>query len=647
MKSRQLRKVQFCVAVAIFFVGVLGYTLYSYQNLRGQMLQIVDGKLQVAAYATADLLGAELHAGLRDKNTISPEKDFEIALALTEFVRKIGIAYVYTMVRRDGQVYFVTSSATEQELTENRYQKAYFSIYHEAPQAVNAAFDDAQIRFAEYQDRWGSFRSIFVPLNAADGSQYLVGADIDIDRVNVISRASAAHALLVSMFIALIGFPLIYFLSRSIRREAAIEIAHLHTDVLTGLPNRQKLIEDLKNCEHPNLAVINIDRFREVTNIYGPAVGDAVLSQFANRVLGFSHPQLKNYRVYRLHGDEFAALVDQDIPEPELEQIFRQFFKYLTEAEYFIHDDRKIALKINMGAVTGEQDALTLADMAMRQAKDTNQSVVVYDRKLRLPQAYRHNLQQIDELRSALDEDRMVPYFQPLKNTRTGEIDKYEVLTRMLDADGCVLQQPKEFLPVAYRYRLYRHIIMHVFPRALAEVADTGHTISLNFSVRDIENPSTSMFILNTLKQSGLGHQVQFELLENESMVNRGRMIKFFHDLKALGCRLGVDDLGKEYSNFDRLLKLPIDFVKIDGQLMQQIARNEGAQKLVKKIVSFANDRGLETVAEQCSTKEICDAAEYLGVDYLQGFYIGKPSPCLEPVRTIDFLKEASIQDIH
>jgi EAL domain-containing protein (putative c-di-GMP-specific phosphodiesterase class I) len=184
---------------------------------------------------------------------------------------------------------------------------------------------------------------------------------------------------------------------------------------------------------------------------------------------------------------------------------------------------------------------------------------------------------------------------------------------------------PDEFIPLAHRTKIYYKVIRVMLQQAIEFVNKHNCDVSINIDVTDINNPRTQTFIFDSLKSSGRAKNIQFELLENEVINDYTSVIEFINKIKVLGASIGIDDLGKGHSNFDRLIRLPVDFVKIDRSIILYLLKDSQALKLTKEIVAMAHGNGLKVVAEYCESKEISDLAIELGVDYLQGHYLGEP----------------------
>ena len=153
----------------------------------------------------------------------------------------------------------------------------------------------------------------------------------------------------------------------------------------------------------------------------------------------------------------------------------------------------------------------------------------------------------------------------------------------------------------------------------------TGKNFSVNLSYEDISNKSLTNFLFDILSESGVGDKITFEILESESIKDYSKLQGFISELKQFGCKVAADDFGAGYSNFEHLIHLDLDYIKIDGSIVKNILTNDSSKIIAQTIVEFAKKLNIKTVAEYVSSEEIYDAVKEIGVDYAQGYYVGKP----------------------
>lgn len=622
---------QLTILAGCYLGGLLIFAIFSYHSTKNHLLADIDRRLEITARASALLFPDSLHQTPISAQ-LSQDKELAIAKTLTNLSRSLDLAYIYTVVKDENQFRFTSSSATPNELIgENpKYKFIYWSSYPEASQGLKRSFAESKIQFDEYSDRWGSFRSIFLPVSKLGQAPYVIGVDIEKSHVHALAKKSVLEALATILLLSLICLPMYLYTRRVIVAHAALKERAFLFDEITQLPNKRRLEMDLQNCKHPHLIMLNIDRFYYVTSTYGQAFGDHVLSEFAYNLANYSHPELDSHQVYHIHLDEFAILVDKAFTDNTNEIIFNDFYQKVCNAKYRMPDDKLINFDAHFGASVEMSDSIEVSQLALREAQDKNLSIVVFKEDSDLPSAYASSLEKIQLIKKAIKSKRIIPYYHPIVSARTGKIEKYEVLSRIVDKSGEVIMMPDEFIPLMIRARIYSQLSLHILISSIEMVQRTRVRLSLNFCTHDILDPIASKRLLKTIARSGIASLLQFELLETDSLVPELTLKRFILKLKALGCQVGLDDLGKAYSNFDRLTSLPIDFVKIDRGVMQQIslggADNTQALVLAERIVRFAKSKNIETIAEYCHSKELCELATGFGIDYLQGFWLAEPS---------------------
>jgi EAL domain-containing protein (putative c-di-GMP-specific phosphodiesterase class I) len=164
-----------------------------------------------------------------------------------------------------------------------------------------------------------------------------------------------------------------------------------------------------------------------------------------------------------------------------------------------------------------------------------------------------------------------------------------------------------------------------VLEKSFQKFENLPFEFSVNISYEDIENPDFLDFIKELLKKYNISNKVVFEILEDESIKNYNLLISFVDEVKALGCKVAIDDFGSGYSNFEHLLKMNIDYLKIDASLIKNIATNENSYKITKTIIEFAKNLNLKTIAEFVENEEIFNIVRSLGADYSQGYFFSAP----------------------
>lgn len=415
---------------------------------------------------------------------------------------------------------------------------------------------------------------------------------------------------------------IIYYVG--IKRDITKEKEIFYTDKLTGLPNRLKLIEDIKIYKDSKLLLINVDSFKEINDVYGYEVGDRVIKALADRIKSLCENY--QYNVYRLNADEFAVLVNKYIEDKSVHLLVNELINHIESVPIQI-EDFEVKLDITIGVSEGnEKDYKNLierADMALNYARQHKKPYIIYTEELDMQKKYQENQIWIQRLKDAIKNDYFVVYYQPIINNYTGKVEKYESLIRM-KLDGKIIS-PFSFLNVAKKSRLYPAITKKVIDETL-KLAE-NYEISVNLSVLDILNEEVKNYIIDKIKKGK--YNLTVEILESEGVENYEEVKMFIDILKEFNCKVALDDFGCGYSNFGHTLKLGVDIIKIDGSIIKDIDKNYQSQVIVETIVNFAKNLGMKTVAEFVHSKEVFEKVKEIGVDYSQGFYLGEPKPYL------------------
>ena len=625
-----ISKTRLAAAILFYFIGILLVGLLSYRQALRLGIAEFDNRLEASVKASALIIPDELHTRATLNGQRTRATDMKLAMAIQRLTEAQDIAFLYTLIKREDQWYFTSSNPTPEELED---PGVYASAWME-PTTDNTAFYDRVLQsgkpsYQKVKDRYGNFYTYLTRRSSNDGSLYLVGADIDISNIVRLAKRSAVISAVSAVVATLLILPLIFLLFAAAIHQKNTVIRHHTRDRLTGLPNRNRLLEDIEKINKPRLTILDIDKFRDIATVYGPASGDNLIRQFAVFITNYTHPDIANIHVYRLHSDEFALLISEDdvSSQSKLNEAMRDFYRSIVQQDFYV-PGKTVRLNIYMGVASYHEDIFTLAYMALYEAKERRETLISYDSLPSLPDHYVKNIKRKEEIIVALEENRIAVFFQPIVDAKTRLLKKVECLARIVDHEGNVALLPQDFLPTMQRYRLYhifsQRVIKQVFHKA-AQHSDLIFTI--NVSLQDIHHFPTREIIINEAKASKHCSRIEFEILEDECHEDLDSVSIFFNRLRSLGCRVGIDDLGKAHSNLDRLVHLPVDFIKLDGCVVGELVRDRELQAFTKKALNYAKAKHLQTIAEYCSNAQIADIADRTGFDFLQGFYFGTPTP--------------------
>jgi len=393
------------------------------------------------------------------------------------------------------------------------------------------------------------------------------------------------------------------------------------TDHMTQLPNRQKLLEDLEEEKLLKLAIINVEKFKEINEYYGFDVGDRLLVELSNIL----SKQLSAYqtRLYKLPGDEFAILADNSISKDSFRKLIKDILKVIRIYNFQI-DSFRFTIRAISGA-SMQKNYFINAEMATNHAKIIGKEFVFFDENIDIKKKLIDNVNWTHKLKEAIEDDRIVVFVQSINSNSSENIKKYECLVRMLDTDGTVIS-PSQFLTVSKRSRLYPMITKIVIQKAVSYFKDKDGYFSINLTLEDILNDEIVDFLKQKInKYDGLGNRLIIEIVEDEGIENYNEVSAFIENMKFLGCKIAIDDFGTGYSNFDYLMKLNVDFIKIDGSIIKNIAHDYNAKIVTELIVDFAKRLNIQTIAEFVYNEEVYETVKTMGVDFSQGYFLGKP----------------------
>jgi len=407
----------------------------------------------------------------------------------------------------------------------------------------------------------------------------------------------------------------------------------LYIDPSTGLPNRRKLFEDVEKVENPSLILINVDSFREFNDFYGNDVGDYIIKEIAKRIYLVLPDE--HWRLYKLQADEYAVLITKKVSVLDIERFLVVIEEEINNKSFFFNDN-EIEISVSMGIAVWEnviksknkwRELIIKADMALKRAKRLNKNFIFYNDSFQIVKEYEKNIYWAKQIRKAIKEDRIITFYQPIVNNLNHRIEKYESLVRLIDEEGNIVL-PSNFLEVSKKSKLYPYITRIVLERCLNTFKNTDLSVSVNISILDILDPETYQFIERKLKENfHMAGRLVFEIVESEGVENYAYVKNFADMVKSLGCKIALDDFGSGYSNFSHIMKLNVDFLKIDSSLIRDIHIDRNAELIVQTIVTFSKWLGIKTIAEYVHSKEVFDKILQLGIDYSQGFYFGEPKP--------------------
>lgn len=407
---------------------------------------------------------------------------------------------------------------------------------------------------------------------------------------------------------------------------------HYQFDKLTGIHNREIMIDDIehRNEEFFQIALFDIDNFKGVNDFYGYQNGDLLIRKLSEIIV--NHLDISNSVLYHISIDEFALVSFTDGNNHDKVE-FKTFCKNIIESidhtPIKLNDKIELNISVSCGLTMNDDvwQGLKEADMALHHSKTSSKQIVDFTKEIGLHKKLELKMHWLAELKIAIAKGNVVPWLQPIFDNRSNKIVKFEALMRVIDSNESIIT-PYHFLDISKPTKVYEKISSLMIMKTLEYFATNHDHFNVNVSWEDIRFKSTVNLIKHYLDEyENLGNRMTIELVESESVENYDIFHEFIDSMKNYGVKIALDDFGSGYSNFVYLDKIKADYVKIDGTLIQDMMKNENTLFIVEAIVSIAKKFDIETVAEFVSDEATFNKVKELGIDYSQGYFIGKPRP--------------------
>ncbi len=419
---------------------------------------------------------------------------------------------------------------------------------------------------------------------------------------------------------------------------------HASHDELTGVSNRKmleaRLARVLESAHSEGschaLAVLDVDQFKIINDTCGHDAGDELLRQVARLLRDVIR---KRDTLARIGSDEFALLLEDCALDDAIESA--DAARRSIEAAPFVWNGVQYPISASAGVVALDagcdtvMSALAMADTACYAAKDSGRNRLhVYQAGDVRVEARHGEMRWVTRIGEALRNDRFELSLQEIVPIAgDGDGDHYELLIRMRDDDGGLIL-PNEFLPAAEHYNLAAELDRWVIGHALRWLSEHPallsrlHLCSINLSGQSFGDDEVLNFILDQIERHEVApSKLCFEVTETAAISDIVQATRFICTLRERGCLFALDDFGSGFSSFSYLKSLPVDFVKIDGSFVRDIANDSIDLAMVKSINDIGHVVGKKTIAEFVEDENVLALLKVVGVDYAQGYEIGRPTP--------------------
>ncbi len=444
---------------------------------------------------------------------------------------------------------------------------------------------------------------------------------IDYSENRLSSLLNASVEVLTYLFLILL---IILFLFISYVLYTRYNRYKIYLNPQTNTLNRIYMTDNYDKIDFKKyyVALADIDFFKRVNNRYGQENGDKVIISVIKIIASFLE---KDDMLIQYSGEEFLIFVSKDNRGESEAREFLEQIRMAVERTKFTIANEQFSLTISIGVLLRTevekslQEVIHKADTALYECKHNGRNTISYFDIGQTKKLYR------EKLKEMIESEKLVCYYQPIRDLVTKELHHYEALLRIEDGDNVIF--PDKILPDLEDSYLYTHLTKRVIEYNIKKLrADQKMKISINLSADDLINDS----ILAILAQNAdLANRLFIEILENKS-IDYKKVELSLGKLKLFGYKICIDDFGSGYSNLNHLLNLSIDYLKIDGSIIKEIHHDKKAYSLVKTFAQFCRQNKIEVIAEFIDNQEVVDILKSFGVKYGQGWYFSKAVPYYE-----------------
>lgn len=610
----------------------LSFNIYSWYRLSYlKAKESIDLRLKVAAESIRDMLPQNFHNKNLNRNSYSFDELYKIFSSMNVEAKKSGVDYLYTFIKKDEEIYFTSLSGNNEEIKEN--DKAYFffplkNVKDSSYEEIKSLFDKPRIIYTNKIDMWDSYRSVYIPKTASDGTKFIAVADISIK--NLKKELKSLYYFLfasIGFFLSLFAPLILSFKTLKKDREKVeknLQDLSEH-DELTGVYKREvgfKFIErhiflyQKYGIEFSVLAV-DISGMKDINSKEGLKNGDILIKILANILASIDK---ENSKVFRLNDDDFILL------SPECDEIKKEFCinKIMEKVKVFnLNNNKNLKLKLHIAYLKygneGFDSFIDLINERLNSAKKTGDF---------------HEINLQEKIKIALMNGEFFVCYQPKVNIKTNEIT-FEALIRWKTKEGDFVS-PEDFIPIAEKNYLIFLLTQFVINEVMEIIKNNRIKISINLSPIIIEKNSFFVQILEVIKNFELKEYIIFEITEGVAIKDLKNTIEKIKRFNEIGVHFSMDDFGTGYSSLSNLNLLPMSEVKVDKSFIKEIEERPENRLIIEMIVRLGNILGFQIVAEGVENIEHLRILKGLGCYIFQGYYFDKPIPIDEVLKKLE-----------
>lgn len=633
---------KFFIALLLFLAVVIGMGIREYYDAENTHIETIKSDLEEAASSAAIITGSNYYDHLWESQA-TPIETANMIKDMTSLARTNSMGRLYSV--------FIDSNNTLRYGISNAFASSNqaliqpLDVVKEDREQLTKILKNNQPYFK--LDTIQGFHTLYLPGTTTTGIRYLSIAVTEPTSLQKLSQIAIFDTIAKSLllFMGILPFLIVYrnmlannserlseeIESTSEKLHNTTEILHEHVeektkelinegfiDSLTHLPNRHRLVFDMDRHNYHALVIIHLKNFQELNHFFGAAITDSLRQQVSLLLTK------QGLIAYRLGRDEFAVLLDLNKTTEDL-TIFAEFLLHTLNEHSFNVLNERILVSTRLGIDSSLHLSLSHADEALANATENSQDFSIYEEDKELEHHQNQNLIVASSIREAYYDGRIICYYQPIVSTQTGKIQGYETLARLISKDSTLIP-PLNFLTIAKKTALYPEISREIMRQSCESFADRDENFSVHLCALDIMDQHTLRYLEETMVSTNTARRIVFELSEEDIYDHYIRVSLFIAEVKKLGAKISVDNFGAGYSNLEKIIHLDIDYLKIDGRLVNKINDNRKYLEMVRTIAGFANAIGAKSIAENVENDAIFTTLQTLNIDYVQGFHIGTPS---------------------
>lgn len=383
------------------------------------------------------------------------------------------------------------------------------------------------------------------------------------------------------------------------------------------------------------LFLVDVLYMKDLNAIYNFKNGDFLIKQLNFILKNQTKELIKRtlnrdikIKIKNTHADIFEILLFDNLTIEEIVTLKNIIYECVVSNDFkLLNSDSTINIDITIGCSKGADKSIKIyAEKAVYNAKLNFLHYMYYDSFLYKNEAVNENL--LETLNYSIEHNLVEPYFQAIMDNSNDEVVKYEALMRIFDKDGNIVM-PNIFIHKAKKCRLYNKLMEILIDKIIIYILKYKIHVSINIDYVDILNPHIKKNLIDKIKKNKVGEYITLEILESEKVSNFNIVNEFINEIRKFGVKIAIDDFGTGFSNYENILNLNIDYIKIDGSLIKKIDEDIYLN-LIKSIVLFSKQQNIKVVAEFVSDLKILRYVKNVLIEYSQGYHIGKPMSITE-----------------